>query len=172
MSSAGSFAWKRFGPLLLLLLWLGVAGSVQAHGLRVHAQLEGNAVHGRAWYSDDSPAVGERASLHRPEPDSMELAVTRTDAQGRFVLPAPPEAALRLVVEGDEGHREELMLAAPVTALPGSPWQAELRRELQPLREDIARLQQRIRIGDLLAGVGLIVGLAGGWALWRSRGRR
>jgi nickel transport protein len=58
--------------------------------------------------------------------------------------------------------------AAPVDA---AALAAAVRAEVAPLREDLARLEARVRLSDLIGGIGIVVGLAGAFALWRARRR-
>lgn len=162
--------WHHGVMMAGLLLAGGGAG---AHGLDLFAQRLGVRVHGQAAYTDGTPARGERVRVLAVA-DGRELAQAVTGADGRFQVAAPPEQAVTVVVEGDDGHRAQVALpvaagVSPAMAAPGVDLAAVVRAELMPLREDITRLERRIRLADLLAGVGLIVGLLGAWALWRSR---
>jgi nickel transport protein len=105
------------------------------------------------------------------------LAEASTDAQGRFRLPLTVAGSYRVVVEGDEGHRVEAALdwtsvTAASTAGSAAAVAAAVRAEVAPLREDIARLQARVRLSDLVGGIGFVVGLFGAYAWWRARPHR
>ncbi|MFT3758920.1 hypothetical protein [Thauera sp.] len=79
----------------------------------------------------------------------------------------PPLPRYRVVVEGDEGHRSE---AEALRVESGAAAAADA-DALRLLREDIARLEQRIRLQDILGGIGYILGLAGlsAWFMARRR---
>jgi nickel transport protein len=176
-------AWRHGATAVLLLYAVALAPPAAAHALRLSAQVDGPEVRGQVLYSDMTPARQEAVELHAADGASDEasdeasavLARTRTDDDGRFRLSAPAGVAYRVVVWGEEGHRAELLvrpsLAAGAVTGTVADAAALLRAELQPLREDIARMEQRIRWHDVLGGVGYIVGLCGlaAWFLSRRR---
>jgi nickel transport protein len=159
---------------LALLLGVLLAGAALAHGLRVSAQAEAEGLRGQAFYADGSPARDETVTLFAGDA-AQPQAQARTDAEGRFRLPLTSAGRYRVVVDGDEGHRGEAAVVwAPLAATAASGAEAAqiaaaVRAEVAPLREDIARLQARVRLSDLVGGIGLIVGAAGLLAWWRAR---
>lgn len=162
--------------LAAFALLLAVATAVLAHGLRVTVLADGDALRGQAFYADGSPAKGERVTLFAAPDGMAALAQTVTDADGRFRLPAEAGRSYRVVVDGDEGHRAEAMVVAGSGVKAGAAAaSAELagliRAEVAPLREDLARLEARTRLADVIGGVGIIVGLVGLLAWWRARRR-
>jgi nickel transport protein len=168
--------------LLACLLGLALPGGAAAHGLRVSVQAEADGLRGQAFYADGSPARDEAVALYAGEARQPQ-AQARTDADGRFRLPLTQAGRYRVVVDGDEGHRGEAAIVwAPLAAASGTTsgaattatvdaaqLAAAVRAEVAPLREDIARLQARIRLSDLVGGIGLIVGAVGLLAWWRAR---
>ncbi len=159
----------RLSIALLALILVGT--TAHAHGLRVSVQPEIDALRGQALYADGTAARGERVELHELDGAGAPVATAVTDADGRFRLPASTGRTYRVVVEGDEGHRAEAIavLAAPAA---GAEVSAAIRAEIAPLREDLARLEHRIRMGDVIGGVGFIVGLFGAAAWWMAHRRR
>lgn len=172
--------------LLASLLGLALPGSAAAHGLRVSAQAEADGLRGQAFYADGIPARDEAVALYAGDA-SQPQAQARTDADGRFRLPLTRAGRYRVVVDGDEGHRGEAAVvwaplaaaagtasatatnAAPTAAVDAAQLAAAVRAEVAPLREDLARLHARIRLSDLVGGIGLIVGAVGLLAWWRAR---
>lgn len=159
--------------LLLLACWVPL---VFAHGLNLSLQAAADGVVGQAFYADGSPARNEAVTLFGADAGKP-LAEASTDAQGRFRLPLTVAGTYRVVVDGDEGHRAEAAIVwAPVMAAPTAESAAALaaavRAEVAPLREDIARLQARVRLADLVGGIGFVVGLFGAYAWWRARAHR
>ncbi|NMG65080.1 carboxypeptidase regulatory-like domain-containing protein [Azoarcus indigens] len=146
-----------------------LATAAQAHGLAVVAQHEADAVTGLARYTDQTPAAGIYVAV-TPENSDTPLAEGTTGADGRFRLPVPPGGPYWAVVEGEEGHRAET-LAVQLPAAAGGNGEATA-EALRLVREDIARLEQQIRLRDIIGGIGYIVGIAGiaAWFAARRRG--
>ncbi|WP_425056579.1 hypothetical protein [Pseudomonas abyssi] len=145
----------------LLLLWLASA-AVQAHGLDVIAQHSEGQVSGLALYSDGTPAATIYVALVASEDASRVLAQSKTGEDGRFTFAAREDGGMRVIAEGEEGHRAQAL----VSDLPAS---GGSNATLLLLREDIARLQQHMWWRDLIGAIGYLVGIVGLWALWRSR---
>lgn len=166
-------AWATASATVLTAA-LTCVGPAQAHGLDVFAQRTPGALQGQASYTDGTPARGERVRVLAAD-DGRELAQGRTGPDGRFTLPFDQPDAVQVLVEGEDGHLARMSLSA-VAAMPAGSTAAAAAAlpaaELALLREDIARLERRIRLGDLLGGAGLVLGLFGGWALWRARAAR
>ncbi|MCV2219504.1 hypothetical protein [Thauera sp. Sel9] len=143
---------------------LAANGPALAHGLWVSAHAEDEAVVGQARYSDQTAAAGLFVDVLDPATGAT-LAQGSSGADGRFRIAVPPLPRYRIVVDGDEGHRSE---AEAVRVAAGGTADADA---LRLLREDIARLEQRIRLQDILGGIGYILGLAGlsAWFMARRR---
>lgn len=154
-------ATKRLGRLTLLGLGLLALGA-QAHGLDVMAQQSDSRVSGLALYSDGSAAQGLFVELRLADDAEQSLAESKTDAEGRFSFPVTAEGLLRVMVEGEEGHRAQALVSRlPEASADNLP--------VQLLREDIARLEQRLWWRDVIGGIGYLLGILGIWALWRGR---
>lgn len=161
---------------LAVLALTMVGATASAHGLRVTVQAEAEGVRGQALYSDGTPARQEPVALFRAE-GGAPLAATITDGDGRFRMPLAAAGSYRIVVDDGEGHRAEsgivwLPLPPPAAAVDAAALAAAVRAEMAPLREDLARLEARTRLADLVGGVGIVFGLFGAWAWWRARTRR
>ncbi|MFT4101100.1 MAG: hypothetical protein QM674_08715 [Burkholderiaceae bacterium] len=101
-------------PVLALALVLGgLAGAASAHGLDVVAQRTGAEVTGLARYSDQTPAGNVAVEVFAgQDAGAAPLTTGMTDGEGRFRLAVPAdERPLRVVVEGEEGHRAEALAA-------------------------------------------------------------
>lgn len=164
-------------------LTLAVVGvGAHAHGLRISVQPQVDALAGQVLYADGSPARDERVALFDGA-GKTPVATTVTDADGRFRVGAVAGRTYRVVAQGDEGHRAEAsVVLAPAATVPGAAGasdpsasaaglSAAIRAEIAPLRADLARLEQRIRLSDLIGGVGFLVGLFGFMAWFKSRRR-
>lgn len=147
----------------LACLLLAPLPPAAAHSLHLTAHAEGGALQGRASYSDQSPAAGVLVEVRDPA-DDRPLTEGLSDADGRFRLPVAPRPLYRVSAEDDEGHRVQVDAQA-VGVQSGNA------DALRLLREDIARLEQRIHLQDVLGGIGYLVGLAGLMAWWQARRR-
>ena len=223
------------------VVWVALIGAIvsslasppaSAHALRVFAQLEGGRIIGVASFSDQSPASGVFIDVFGDAsgdvPAGVALGEAVAGADGRFAVAVPPREGYRVVAEGDEGHRVEIVVAgravaaavaspgmptiatasgasgasgagstgedplaeakphpaapgvalpsgdaAPVAGMPGVS-AAELEHfntALRTLREDIHRLEQRVRVQDVVGGIGYILGVFGLAAWFMSRRR-
>ena len=101
-------------------------------------------------------------ALVASEDASRVLAQSKTGEDGRFTFAAREDGGMRVIAEGEEGHRAQA-LVSEVPSSSGS------NQSLLLLREDIARLEQHLWWRDVLGGIGYLVGVLGLWALWRSR---
>lgn len=160
--------------LIAMLCVLIASGAVQAHGLRISVAPVQDGLAGRVWYSDETPGAGNAVSLG--DASGRELAATISDEDGRFAFAQVAAGEYVVAAEGEEGHRAEARITlSPVAGAPSADAAGDarmvalLRSELQPLREDIARFEQRIRLHDLIGGFGFIVGLCGLFVAWRAR---
>ena len=134
-----------------------------AHALYVFAQYDGQTLSGKSYYSDMTPAAETYLEVFRSGVSDPVLT-GKTDRQGAFKLSIAdvPHTTLKVVVEGDEGHRASVV-AAHTSA------ENQSGADLMLLREDIAHLKDKIYLHDILGGIGYIVGIAGFIALRNAR---
>ncbi|MBZ9937218.1 cobalamin biosynthesis protein CbiL [Mesorhizobium sp. BR1-1-16] len=112
---------KRF--LLSLALLLAVLGPAEAHKLKVFAAVEGNSIHGYAFFIGGGRA--ENTSYLARDADGAQLADGLTDDNGAFAfdLSKPPASDVTITVDTHEGHIASATLAASrfgVTTLPAA----------------------------------------------------
>ena len=173
--------------LAILLLVLALPQAALAHKLRVFAAVEDGAVTGYAFF------VGGGRPQDVPwqitDATGAVLAEGRTDDAGvyRWTPPAPQD--LTVTVNAEDGHFASATVTAarfggqeaPPVAQPETPAvtapapddeavAAAVRREMLPLLERIEEMDNRLRFTDVISGVFLIQGAAGG-ILW-LRGRK
>ncbi|EGV07209.1 hypothetical protein HMPREF9952_2152 [Haemophilus pittmaniae HK 85] len=137
--------------------------NAHAHALYVFAQYDGQTLSGKSYYSDMTPAAETYLEVFRSGVSEPILS-GKTDRQGSFSLSVAdvPNTTLKVVVEGDEGHRASIVAAhTSVSNQSGT--------DLMLLREDIAHLKDKIYLHDILGGIGYIVGIAGLLALRNAR---
>lgn len=166
---------KTISRLAAVLLGLSVlwAGTAWSHALMLSAQAGAQGVTGQLFYSDGTPAVDERVEffVQPGATDGDPAHYTQTDAQGRFAWTGAPEGRYLAVAYGMEGHRAQAELAVSAAAAAGTQAPAAQTEDLALIRQDIARLEARVRLSDIVGGIGYIVGLAGAYLYWLSRRR-
>ncbi len=167
-------------PLLLLLLFWWGGSPVAAHGLRVFATTDGAEVSGYGFFIGGGRV---RAAPWSARMGATLIAEGRTDDEGRFVF-ALPEAGSRasaaevtILIDTGDGHVAKANLKLHGDGVPPPPQysvptppelEAALARQIAPLQAQIAALEARLRLTDLISGLCLIAGLAG-MALWVRR---
>jgi nickel transport protein len=186
--------------LLLLVLAAGFPSAAWAHKLNVFAHVEGTQIQGRAYFPGKVPA--REIQVTAVAPDGRELGRTKTDQDGRFVLAVRERCETKIVAAGDDGHGAEFILHAaempaelprtvPAEAEAGGPPPAPpaagqplppghnvagqieaLRAQVVELREQVYDYEQRLRLRDVLGGLGYILGLAGLACYLLSRRKR
>ena len=166
------------GVVVLLL----AAGPAEAHKLKLFVTQAGDAIEGEAFFVGGGRPQG--ASVIIRDPAGQEVARLATDAEGRFRWTPPRPDSYRIAVDCGDGHAVETTLgaapvAAPVAAGP-APEEARieaavervLARRLDPLIAAQIEADSRLRLNDLIGGIGYIVGLAGLGLAWAARRRR
>lgn len=177
---------RRSAPVAaLVLMLLGAAAPLGAHQLRIFAAPDGaGQIAGRVYFAGGAPATGARIQIL--DAQGRVLAVLQPDADGRFHYAADQAEALQLLADSGDGHqarwvrRPEPASAisptspppAPDTALLEAQIRQAVRAELLPLREQLATEAERVRLRDVLGGLGYILGLVGLALWWRYRPRR
>lgn len=182
--------------LLALVLLLTLSAPALAHKLKVFATVEAQQVQGYAFFVGGGRARGTSWTALA---DDQPIASGETDNEGRyaFLLETPPQVALVVRVDTQEGHTASITLDAArfgsiesatpalasaavkdrvpaVTAVHLSDTEiaaieAAVQRQVTPLLERIEEMDARLRTTDILSGLFLIIGLAGLWFGWRGR---
>lgn len=171
--------------LFVLLVLLTVAAPAQAHSLRLFARSDGAQVSGYGFFIGGGRPQG---AAWRAEMAGATVASGTTDAEGGFAFAAPQAASAPLTITLDtgDGHIVRTTLGAerlgalpdatPATPAPAPPEatarlvEEAVARQIAPLSEQLAAMETRTRLTDVVAALSLIFGIAG-IALW-ARGRR
>lgn len=176
------------------------ARDAQAHRLRIFASVEAGAISGYAYFVGGARAKG--ATIVFRNAQSEELHRMQADGRGAFAWTPPKPQEIRITVDAGDGHIGSLTLqakrfSAEATGMaehalqspsanhaPASIELAELEkriearieaavaRQMRPLLEAQEAAQSRMRFSDIMAGIGIIIGMSGA-ALWvMSSGKR
>ncbi len=181
----------RLLPCCLALLCCLLGNRLWAHRVNVFASVAADGVvAGQVYFSGGGRPAGATVLLLA---DEVEHARTTTDTDGRFRFAAVEPGTYEVVVELADGHRASCRIeadefgghtpatastghqapsgdpaAAPATGRAPDPDAPErLVAQVRALRADIHALDKRIRLQDVLGGLGYILGLTGLWCLLR-----
>jgi nickel transport protein len=184
--------------VLTVAIMLCTSGEAVAHRLNVFAAHDGTRITGEAYFSGGARAQG--ISVRAVGAGDKVLAEVRTDAEGNFAFPPLPPDALEIVADAADGHIARFRLTAAdmggavdngaVTTVPSSQATADsvppagpvelepiidraVARRIVPLQRQIAEYEAKIRLHDILGGIGYLAGIAGiaFWWLARREGR-
>lgn len=171
-------------------------GDAFAHRVNLFAWVEGNTVYCEAKYPDGTRV--KEGLIRVLDRSGRELLQGKTNERGEFSFPIPRREDLTIVLEAGMGHRADWPLSAeelggaeapsapssaaadapalPPAAVSLTPAELEqaiekaLDRKLAPVVKMMAELQTpRVRVSDVLGGLGWILGLAGLAAWLKSR---
>jgi len=170
---------------VLVLAGLG-GGDALAHKVSVFAVAEGEFITGECYFSGGGRP--KDCVVEFFDSVGRKLGQTRTDAEGRFSFRPNVRTDHLIVLDTGDGHRTEFTISAaelpaalsapPTAARSGPPDDLDKRiaravaKELRPLREQLSRAERRIRLRDILGGIGYIFGLAGVAAYFNRRRKR
>ncbi|RAU22843.1 hypothetical protein CU669_05505 [Paramagnetospirillum kuznetsovii] len=182
--------------LALLLVLLLLAHPAQAHKLKVFASAEGAAISGLVYFSGGAKAMGVSGVVQGP--DGAEVGRFATAEDGSFRFPVNVRMDHLIMVDAGDGHVASALVAAdefpaslPPTSLPqvaasarSAPTvasvaaaadmdavEAAVARQIRPLRQQLDAYEEKVRLHDLLGGIGTIFGLFGIVAWLNARGR-
>jgi len=101
----------QFGWLIpAALVGLGGTKPALAHKVVVFATVEGETLHGEAYFRGGDPVCAAKVTVVGP--DENVLGETKTDEEGRFTFPVRLRTSHRLIVDAGEGHRGEYTVPA------------------------------------------------------------
>lgn len=159
----------EFSPKILqqaVILGLFFTNSAMAHSLHLFADYDGNAISGKAYYSDQTPAAETYVEAIKTG-ETNPTVYGKTDASGHFSLPLNQTGTFTIVVEGMEGHRVEAVVQAKAVAT--NTTASVSTAEITLLREEIDQLKNKIYWRDVLGSIGYILGFFGFWALLKNK---
>lgn len=161
---------RIFPIIACAALALLITSDASAHGLNLFVTIDGGIAKGNAYFTGGDPAKNVPIEIFGS--DGQAIGQTRTDAEGNFVYETPRAGGtLSFVASTPDGHRAESKVEGnaadqsdPVTPQSGTgpASNAEVLRAID-------HLEHRLWLRDVIGGIGFIFGLAGFWALWKSR---
>lgn len=148
------WAWSIAGLAL-------VVPSALAHQVRVSAHARGEMIHGQVKLG--SGAAAEGATVTAFDSAGRQIGRTTTDGQGEFSIRARSRCDHRLVIDTGDGHGAEYLVPAAQLSesLPPGGGLEAIHNRLIRLQQRLDEYEQKIRLRDVLGGIGYIVGIAG-----------
>ncbi|WP_096704496.1 hypothetical protein [Magnetospirillum sp. 15-1] len=171
---------RRLAAILGLML---LTAPAQAHKLKVFATVEGADIVGSAYFAGGDKAAGVPGRILGA--DGSPVAVFTTGPDGTFRQGVAARMDHTIAVESEDGHAAQFTIPAaefppslPEGKAAAAPvgdtaaLEAAIARQIRPLRQQLDAYEERIRLHDLMGGIGTIFGLFGCWAWLQSRRRR
>jgi nickel transport protein len=170
--------------LAAFLAMLFLAAPAQAHKLKVFASVEGSDIVGSAYFVGGDKAAGVPGRILGA--DGSQIAIFATGPDGGFRQGVTARMDHTVMVESEDGHAAQFTIPAaqfpsalpegrvmaPATeAAAAAALEAAIARQIRPLREQLDAYESRIRLHDVMGGIGTIFGLFGCWAWLQSRRR-
>ena len=179
---------RRVLPVLPLLPVLLLSLPAQAHKLKLFVTAEGAVISGTAYFSGGGKAAGLGGTVQAP--DGSTLAEIRTGEDGGFRFEAKSRMDHAITLDGGDGHAASMILAAaelpetlpagmagpvrptlPAEAMTVEMIEAAVARQIRPLRQQLDAYEDKVRLHDILGGIGMIFGVFGTAAWWSTRRR-
>lgn len=187
----------RFSPVLLAFVLF--SGPLQAHVLRVFAAADGKRIDGSVYYADGSKAESAKVFVRTPDGrvlaelrtdvdggfvfpaseqvDHLIVAETPEGHKGSWTVSAGELAGemptpVGIAVPSASGAAQEGGMtgaANPPRSSLETLVEEAVARQIRPLREQILAHEERVRLRDILGGIGYFVGVVGVVLWWRAR---
>ncbi|HIJ79461.1 MAG: hypothetical protein OEY01_11425 [Desulfobulbaceae bacterium] len=175
--------------LTIIAALLLLPSSVLAHKVKLFAAVKGEKIEGFGYYPGGGKYMSSPITVFAPTDQQATTIHSKED--GSFSYTPSKRCDHLFVIATQDGHRAEFRVAAaslpatlpaaeaaqiaspppqaPQLNSPPPAAPAELQqmidqavaRHIVPLQEDIARYEQRVRLHDIIGGIGYIVGLFG-----------
>ncbi|GAB6280189.1 MAG: hypothetical protein STSR0007_02450 [Thermovirga sp.] len=185
-------------PLMIAMLLISSTVPVAyAHKVSIWAYVEGKVLEGQVYFPDGSPAKKTAVTLF--DPAGKECGKTTTADDGTFSLMLPQGftkghlkaeasmghmAEIEVTVESDNGEPEQEQTQESVASVQKDTAASsaasndeiarvvrdEIRKELAPIKKDVARMANRgVGFQDVLGGLGYIIGIGSLMLLLKER---
>ncbi|RKY00354.1 hypothetical protein DRP77_11605 [Candidatus Poribacteria bacterium] len=167
--------------LFIIAILSLLAAASHAHKVNVFAWVEGDQVQVEGYFSDGTPCKGAKVEVYDLQSGSK-LLEGSTDEEGIFSFERPEANGLRIVLIGSMGHRAETRIGpeelggeksagetAPSETARTAPSASELesivkkavQEGIRPLIRMMEEERSRVRLADLIGGLGYIAGVWG-----------
>lgn len=179
--------WFKYSILFIIFYHT----TVFAHGLKIFANVDHQNLQGIVYFAGGSKATGITVKLFSPQQQLIAETTTDAQGRFSFNIAenVEPAANYELQAETIDGHLAKYVIKTALspssTKLPSAKTEIKtdteitpatlktclpvleplithsLNQQLQPLKEQLARYESKIRWHDVLGGIGYIFGLMG-----------
>ncbi|OLQ80590.1 hypothetical protein BIT28_15760 [Photobacterium proteolyticum] len=182
------------GLALLSVSLLAVSStSAYAHRMKAFSWVEGEAIEGEAYFTNGQMAADSTVELLV---DQKVVATTQSDEEGQFRFEALAAGDYQIRTDAGQGHVATYYISASefsvdesdmdIVVEPSGPEASQsqktvdstlskaqveqaVAKAIRPLREQLDQYEAKVRLHDILGGIGYIFGLFGLFVLYRSR---
>ncbi|MGR5147029.1 MSCRAMM family protein [Photobacterium alginatilyticum] len=167
--------------------------SAYAHRMKAFSWVEGQAIEGEAYFTNGQMAADSTVELLV---DQKVVATTQSDEEGQFRFEALAAGDYQIRADAGQGHVATYNISASEFSVdesdmgtvvdPSGPEASQLQKPvdstlskaqveqavakaIRPLREQLDQYEAKVRLHDILGGIGYIFGLFGLFVLYRSR---
>ncbi|ALG69286.2 hypothetical protein [Beggiatoa leptomitoformis] len=170
---------------LIIICWT-ISNVAYAHKVKLFATVEGSTINGYAYFSGG--AAVQNMPVIVKDNSGVVLGESLTDTQGRFSYVLTQKQAVQLSINTGDGHQASYAIQADdvsittenkatkqnvKTNLVEQPIQLLVEQavyqQVRPLREQLEKYEEKVRLHDILGGIGYIVGIAGLWFFLQGR---
>lgn len=138
-----------------------------AHRVNIFAYQEGKEIKIESYFSDGTPARDSKIEVYTKEGEK--ILEGRTDEEGMFSFPLPSrENELRIVLLASMGHRAETTVSLERGNLKEKreekleEWvEKAVEKGIRPLIKLMEEERRRVRVTEVLGGIGYILGITG-----------
>jgi nickel transport protein len=186
---------KGIVPAVIFIVFVLCSRTAFAHKVSLFAYHENGVVHAEAYFVDGTPCRNAKISASNVKGTVVAHGVT--DDKGMFSFPYASSGDLTLTVEASMGHRSEMVLKSVEPEIAGRPPEQEaaavsnpalqgsrnideteieriVEEKIRPVDDmvrEILRNQDKPALGEIIGGLGWIIGLAGAY-LWGTTRRK
>lgn len=173
--------------LLACTLVIIMSTNASAHRMKLFAWVEGDTIGGDAYFMGGEMIANATIELLA---EQQVVAAMQSDSAGQFMFDSVIPGNYQLRADAGQGHiasfdiaqtefaTETLTVAAMTTdstvaspamtgALTSAQLETAIAKAMRPLREEIDQYEAKVRMHDVLGGIGYIFGLFGFWVLLR-----
>ncbi len=161
------------GKTMFLVGLFLLSFSLSAHRVNVFAYKEGELIRVEGYFSDGTPARDSKIEVYNQ--GGEKIAEGRTDEKGEFSFPVPEgKNNLRIILMAGMGHRGETSLSVEGDLSPDRSQESlpvnediekivekSVEKALKPLIRMMEEENRRMRLRDIIGGIGYILGITG-----------